>query len=138
MKNNQSEFDTWRFQDQPEGEDSRVIRIEKNDDPEVWPFYFELVGVVLVVIILIWCTIPTNVINSHPTLLLLEDIGILGAIAITFGGIPVGILGLVKARKRMVRFKVITIVLSICNILAALAVIGVIVIIGASVALGYI
>ena len=138
MKNNQSEFDTWRFQDQPEGEDSRVIRIEKNDDPEVWPFYFELVGVVLVVIILIWCTIPTNVINSHPTLLLLEDIGILGAIAITFGGIPVGILGLVKARKRTERFKVITIVFSICNILAALAGIGVIVIIGASVAMGYI
>ena len=138
MKNNQSEFDTWRFQNQSEGVDSRVIRIEKNDNPEEWPFYLELVGVVLVFLILIWCTIPTNVINSHPTLLLLEDIGILGAIAITFGGIPVGILGLVKARKRMVRFKVITIVFSICNILAALAGIGVIVIIGASVAMGYI
>ena len=138
MKNNQSEFDTWRFQDQPEGEDSRVIRIEKNDDPEVWPFYAELVCVALVALILIWANIPTNVINSHPALLLLEEIGALGLTSITFGGIPVGILGLVKARKRMERFKVITIVLSICNILAALAGIGVIVIIGASVALGYV
>ena len=138
MKNNQSEFDTWRFQNQSVEIDGQSIRVEKKATPQVWPFYAELVGVVLVVLILIWANIPTNVINSHPALLLLEEIGALGSIAITFGGIPVGILGLVKARKRMERFKVITIVFSICNILAALAIIGVIVLLGVSVAQGYV
>ena len=138
MKNNQSEFDTWHYQNQSEGVDSRVIRIEKNDNPEEWPFYLEIVGVVLVAIFLIWINIPTDIINSNHVLWALEGIAPVGMTVFFFGGIPVGILGLVKARKRMVRFKVITIVLSICNILAALAVIGVIVMIGASVALGYI
>ena len=73
---------------------------------------------VLVIPFIIWWSItPTNILNSNSLFTLLEAIGLLGSGVILLAGIPVGIIGIIKA-KRMINLRKATIVLSIINLSA--------------------
>ena len=78
-------------------------------------FWLE-VGLVFVLPFVIWWGVtPTNVLNSSVQFKLLEKIGILGSGLILLAGIPVGIIGIIKA-KRMTKLRKTTTVLSIINL----------------------
>ena len=64
-----------------------------------------------------WGNTPTSVLNSNSLFKLLEYIGICGSILIFFAGIPVGVIGIIKA-KRMIKLRNATIALSIINLFA--------------------
>ena len=64
-----------------------------------------------------WSNTPTNILNSNSLFKLLETIGIVGSGLIFFTGIPVGIIGIVKAKK-MIKLRKATIVVSIINLTA--------------------
>ena len=62
-------------------------------------FWLE-VGLVFVLPFVIWWGVtPTNVLNSSVQFKLLEKIGILGSGLILLAGIPVGIIGIIKAKR---------------------------------------
>jgi len=64
-----------------------------------------------------WSNTPTNILNSNSLYMLLETIGIWGSGIILLVGIPVGIIGIIKA-KRMIKLRKTTFVLSIINLAA--------------------
>ena len=64
-----------------------------------------------------WSVTPTNILNSTSLFKLLETIGIWGSGIILLVGIPIGIIGIIKA-KRMNKLRKSTFVLSIVNLAA--------------------
>lgn len=80
-------------------------------------FLFELTLFLVIPFVIWWSTTPTNVLNSTSLYKLLEIVGICGSGIILLIGIPVGIIGIIKAR-RMIKLRKITFVLSIINLVA--------------------
>ena len=78
-------------------------------------FWFELVLTSFIPFIICWSFTPTNILNSNFLFGLLELIGLWGSIIIFFAGIPLGILGICRA-KNAGKFKITMIVLSISNL----------------------
>ena len=82
-------------------------------------FVSELI-LVLFIPLIIWSgTTPTNVLNSNSLFETLWDIAIFGSGLIFFIGIPVGIVGIINAKK-MIKLRKITIALSIINLIAGI------------------
>ncbi len=82
-------------------------------------FWLEFALASVIPIIICWSITSTKVLNSNLLFRLLESAGICGSILMFFAGIPVGVLGIIKA-KRMKRLRNATIVLSIFNIIVGL------------------
>ena len=78
-------------------------------------FWLEVALVLVLPFVIWWGVTPTNVLNSSVQFKLLEKIGILGSGLILLAGIPVGIIGIIKA-KRMTKLRKTTTVLSIINL----------------------
>ena len=92
------------------------MNMTKNtDNSYVNFFWLELAIAMVSPFIICWGIISTNVLNSNIFLKLLENIGLLGSVFILFGGIPLGIIGIKKA-KRMKKLQVATIAFSIINL----------------------
>lgn len=82
-------------------------------------FWLELILAAIIPIIICWRITPTKVLNSNLLFRLLESAGILGSILMFFVGIPVGIFGIIKAKK-MKKLRIPTTILSVINIIAGL------------------
>ncbi len=78
-------------------------------------FGLEVAFVLIIPFVIWWSTTPTNILNSNTLFQLLEIIGVWGSHLILFFGIPVGIFGIITA-KRMIKLRNATIVLSIINL----------------------
>ncbi len=78
-------------------------------------FLFELAIFLVIPFVILWSKIPTNVLNSNSLYKLLETVGIWGSGIILLIGIPVGIIGIIKAR-RMIKLRKTTFVLSVINL----------------------
>ena len=92
---------------------------ENTKSPYLKFFWLELALVLVIPFIICWANIPTSILNSGFLFKVLEIIGICGGILRFFAGIPVGIVGIIKAR-RMVRLRYATIALSIINLIAGI------------------
>lgn len=86
-------------------------------------FWLEFILAVFIPFTIWWSMTPTNVLNSSSLFGLLEHIGIGGSVLIFFVGIPVGIIGIRKA-KEMQKRKIATIVLSVMNLSAGIVEVG--------------
>ena len=82
-------------------------------------FWLELTVALIIPVVVIWSTTPTNVLNSNAFFKLLEIIGIWGGTVVFFIGLPVGIIGIRKA-KRTGKLRAATIALSILNLSAGI------------------
>ena len=80
-------------------------------------FLLELILFLIIPFDIWWSFTPTNILNSNSLFKLLEIIGIGGSGIILLVGIPVGIIGIIKA-KRMIKLRKTTFVLSIINLAA--------------------
>lgn len=80
-------------------------------------FGLQFTFVLVIPFIIWWSNTPTNILNSNSLFNLLETIGIFGSVLILLAGIPVGVIGIIKA-KRMIKLRKTTIVLSIINLSA--------------------
>ena len=78
-------------------------------------FGLELAICLVIPFVVWWSNTPTNILNSNSLFKLLEIIGIGGSGIILLVGIPVGIIGMIKA-KRMIKLKKTTFVLSFTNL----------------------
>ena len=86
--------------------------------------------------IICWSKTPTNILNSGFWWFeLLGFIGFFGIILVFLAGIPLGIIGIKKA-KRMEQLRVATLVLSIINLSAGIIEIIILIMIFCAVALG--
>ena len=81
-------------------------------------FGLEVAFALLIPFVIWWSTTPTNILNSSLMFKLLEAVGIGGSDLIMLTGIPVGIIGIIKA-KGMKKLRKATVVLSIINLSAA-------------------
>jgi len=81
-------------------------------------FWLEVAICLVIPFVVWWSNTPTNILNSNSLFKLLEIIGIGGSGIILLVGIPVGIIGIIKA-KRMIKLRKTTFVLSIINLAAA-------------------
>lgn len=82
-------------------------------------FWLELLFAIFIPFIICWRITPTNILNHNFLFGILEDIGFYGSVLIFFGGIPVGIIGIKKAKK-MEKRRISTIILSLLNLSAAI------------------
>jgi hypothetical protein len=96
---------------------------ENAKNGNIGTFWLELILAVFIPFMIWWSMTPTNVLNSSSLFGLLEHIGIGGSVLIFFVGIPVGIIGIRKA-KEMQKRKIATIVLSVLNLSAGIIEIG--------------
>ena len=80
-------------------------------------FWLELILFLIIPFVIWWSSTPTNILNSNSLFKLLEIIGIGGSGIILLVGIPVGIIGIIRA-KRMIKLRKTTFVLSIINLAA--------------------
>ncbi len=87
--------------------------------PNILFFCSELLLTIFIPFIIWWSFTPTNILNSNFLFSLLELIGIGGSTVIFFAGIPLGILGICKAKK-IQKLKTPTLVLSIVNLTAGI------------------
>ena len=83
--------------------------------PNRWIFWLELLLAAFIPFIIWWSITPTNILNSNSLFKLLETIGLRGSTLIFFTGVPIGVIGLRKA-KGMEKRRTATIVLSILNL----------------------
>ena len=90
---------------------------ENNTAFEKIIFGFELALLLIIPFVVWWSITPTNVLNSNSLCKLLETIGIWGSGIILLVDIPVGIIGIIKA-KRMIKLRKTTFTLSIINLVA--------------------
>ena len=87
----------------------------------------EVALLLLIPFVILWSNIPTNILNSNSLFKLLEPIGNLGRSLILLAEIPVGIIGIIKA-KRMIKFRKATLAFSIIHLVAgSIVILGVIV-----------
>ena len=91
-------------------------------------FAAELIFVIFIPFIVWWRITPTNVLNSNSMFKLLESVGLTGSSLILFAGIPVGLIGVIKAKK-LENLRTLTIVLSIINLSAGIIEVGLLVLI---------
>ncbi len=80
-------------------------------------FLLELILFLVIPFNIWWSFTPTNILNSNSLFKLLETIGICGSVIILCVDIPVGIIGIIYA-KRMTKLRKATIALSIINLVA--------------------
>ena len=80
-------------------------------------FGLELAICLVIPFIVWWSNTPTNILNSNSLFKLLETIGLCGSAIILCVDIPVGIIGIIYA-KRMTKLRKATIALSIINLVA--------------------
>ena len=80
-------------------------------------FLLEFILFLIIPFVIWWSSTPTNILNSNSLFKLLETIGICGSAIILCVDIPVGIIGIIYA-KRMTKLRTATIVLSIINLVA--------------------
>ena len=80
-------------------------------------FLLELILFLIIPFDIWWSSTPTNILNSNSLFKLLETIGICASAIILCVDIPVGIIGIIYA-KRMTKLRKATIVLSIINLVA--------------------
>ena len=80
-------------------------------------FWLELILFLAIPFDIWWSSTPTNILNSNSLFKLLETIGICGSAIILCVDIPVGIIGIIYA-KRMTKLRKATIALSIINLVA--------------------
>lgn len=104
---------------QTEAADSKGIR---------WPFWLNLAVAALLPFFFWWANTPTNLLHQDMFGPLLEMAGAFSMFIHFTLGIPAGIVGLVKAKK-MKKFRIITRILSIINLLVAALGIGMILVI---------
>lgn len=78
-------------------------------------FWIELILVIFIPFIGWWSMTPTNILNSNFWFGLLEIVGISGSGLFFCTGIPVGVLGIVKAKK-LENLRIPTIILSVINL----------------------
>ena len=69
----------------------------------------------IIPIVIWWAFTPTNILNSSSSYKLLESLGILGVFFLFFTGVPIGIWGIIKAKRSPVLRKPI-LVFSIINL----------------------
>ena len=84
---------------------------------EIIIFALELILFLVIPFVVWWSVTPTNILNSTSLFKLLETIGIWGSGIILPVGIPIGIIGIIKA-KRMIKLRKTTLALSIINLVA--------------------
>ena len=113
----------------------RLIMIKNTNRPCSGIFRLEVILTSFIPFIIWWMNIPTNILNSNPWLGLPEFIGLLGITLIFFAGIPVGIIGIRKA-KEMKKRRVATIVLSLINLSAGIIEVVILILIFSAVLLG--
>ncbi len=90
---------------------------ENNTVFDKFIFGLELALFLVIPFVVWWSNTPTNILNSNSLFKLLETIGILGSGILLLVGIPVGLIGIIKA-KRMIKLRKTTVVLSIINLAA--------------------
>ena len=103
----------------------------------LWPFYIQLIPICIIPLVLVWSVIPTNVLHSSFFGVSLEYYGISGLGVLYIGALPASILG-VKNVKKMLRFKKLTILLAIINLLIGLSLIGLLILVFLSGFYGYV
>ena len=91
-------------------------------------FWLELILVTCIPFIIWWSLTPTNVLNSSFLFGLLECIGLSGSALIFFAGIPIGIIGVKKA-KELGKQRIPMIVLSLINLSAGIIEVGMLILI---------
>ena len=87
--------------------------------PNRWIFWLELLLAAFIPFIIWWSITPTNILNSSSLFKLLETIGLRGSTLIFFTGVPIGVIGLRKA-KGMEKRRTATIILSLLNLSAGI------------------
>lgn len=90
---------------------------ENNTVFDKFIFGLELALFLAIPFVVWWSNTSTNILNSNALFKLLETIGIWGSGSILVIGIPVGIIGIIKAR-RMIKLRKTTFVMSIINLAA--------------------
>ena len=93
------------------------------DRPRIWPLWLEIALTVFIPFVIWWSNTPTNILNSSSLWKLLEFIGISGNILLLRAGIPVGIIGIIAAKK-MTKCRIAAIVLSVINLSAGIIEVG--------------
>lgn len=78
-------------------------------------FWIEFAMSILMLFIICWALIPTNVLNSNFLYKELESVGVGGLIVMLFFSIPIGIIGIKKARV-MDKYRIPTTIFSIINL----------------------
>ena len=91
-------------------------------------FEYELILAAFIPFIIWWSFIPTNVLNSSFWFGLLECIGLCGSVIIFFEGIPIGIIGVKKA-KELGKKRIPMIVLSLINLSAGIIEVGMLILV---------
>ncbi len=91
-------------------------------------FLLELMVAIFIPFIIWWSHTPTNILNSNYLFKLLELVGLGGSTLIFFAGIPVGIIGIWKA-KRTGKLRIATTTLSLLNISAGMYEIAIVILI---------
>ncbi len=84
----------------------------------IWIFWIELILATIIPFIVWWSITPTNILNSNVLFGLLEPVGLCGSIIIFLCGVPIGIIGIIKA-KSMDKLRIATITFSIVNLTVA-------------------
>ncbi len=98
-------------------------------------FWLELILAILIPFIVWWSMTPTNILNSNSMFRLLECVGSNGSILICFAGIPIGLIGIIKAKK-MENLRIATIMLSLINLFAGIIEVGMLILIFCKVIFG--
>ena len=80
-------------------------------------FGIEIAFTLIIPFVVWWSITPTNILNSNSLFQLIETIGIWGGGIIFFAGIPVGIIGIIKAR-RMTKLRKSTFSFALINLVA--------------------
>ena len=88
---------------------------KKTENNNTVIFLMELILASAILLIGIFGNIPTNVLNSNVFLIIFGSFAVTALFLVFIMGIPLGIIGLVKQRK-MKKFRVATIILSIINL----------------------
>ena len=98
-------------------------------------FLLEIILTAFIPLILLWSTIPTNILNASSLFGLLEYVGLTGVILVFFAGIPMGVMG-IKRAKEFGRCRKAMVVLSLVNLLAGILEVGLLILIIVRVILG--
>ncbi len=98
-------------------------------------FWLELALFLVIPFVIWWSNTPTNILNSNSLFKLLETIGMWGSGIILLASIPVGIIGIIKA-KRMIKLRKTTFVLSIINLSAGIIEVGMLIAVFCAVVFG--
>ncbi len=99
---------------------------ENTGRPIIWPFWLEASLTAIIPFIIWWSITPTDTLNSSPSWMLLELVGLCGSALLFFAGIPLGIIG-IWAAKKMDKQRMAAIVLSVINLSTGIIEVGVLI-----------